>query len=306
MKQTIKRLFNYVEIKTKITSVFPFVMTIGYLYLNGKPIDCLRSAVFFFGMLLFDLTATTINNYNDTKNNHQTLAFSRRTSLAITLVLFFLSTALGVWLAALTDIVVLLAGMLCFFFGILYSYGPIPISHGPYGEAVSGLFYGALIPFILIHSNVPGWLVSLSLSWDKITLVLNTVPMVGFILLAVLPFCLTADIMLANNICDLEHDIAVRRYTLAYYLKRRAIILFALLYYTAYASVVAMVLLRFLTPLSLLLLVTLIPVQKNIHLFFVKQDKEETFILSIKNFLLIISAHIILIFLGGFLPGWGI
>ncbi|MEA4822810.1 MAG: UbiA family prenyltransferase [Clostridiaceae bacterium] len=305
MLKTIRRLFNYVEIKTKITSVFPFIMTLGYLFLNGKHIDYLRSIVFFFGMFLFDLTATTINNYNDTKNNNQLLAFSRRTSLNITLVLLLLSTALGIWLAALTDIVVLLAGMLCFFFGIIYSYGPIPISHGPYGEAVSGFFYGALIPFILIHINAPGWLVSLSLSLDKISLTLNPLPLLGFILLAVLPFCLTANIMLANNICDLEHDTAVRRYTLAYYLKRRAIYLFALLYYTVYASVVMMVILRFLTPLSLLLLVTFIPVQKNIHSFFMKQDKEETFILSIKNFLLIISVHIILIFLGGLLPGWG-
>jgi 1,4-dihydroxy-2-naphthoate octaprenyltransferase len=41
------RLLSYVEIKTKITSVFPFLMTLGYLLLNAKAIDPLRSAVFF-------------------------------------------------------------------------------------------------------------------------------------------------------------------------------------------------------------------------------------------------------------------
>ncbi|NLT12725.1 MAG: hypothetical protein GXY05_00125, partial [Clostridiales bacterium] len=46
-------------------------------------------------------------------------------------------------------------------------------------------------------------------------------------------------------------------------------------------------------------------VQKNIAVFFRRQVKEETFIVSIKNFLLIISAHIILIAAGCFLPGWG-
>jgi 1,4-dihydroxy-2-naphthoate octaprenyltransferase len=66
-----------------------------------------------------------------------------------------------------------------------------------------------------------------------------------------------------------------------------------------------MVVFRFLSPLSLLLLVTIVPVQKNINVFFKKQVKEETFIVSIKNFILIISVHILLIFLGALLPRWG-
>jgi 1,4-dihydroxy-2-naphthoate octaprenyltransferase len=301
----LKRFLDYVEIKTKITSVFPFLMTLGYLYLNGRHIDPLRSAVFFCGMFLFDLTATTINNYSDTKKNGQPLQFSRRTALYITVVLLLLSAGFGLALVGLTDVVVLLAGGLCFLFGIIYSWGPVPLSHGPYGEAASGFFYGALIPFILIYVSEPSYLFTYSLSLEKITAQINVVPAAGFVLLAVLPFCLTADIMLANNICDVRRDVEVHRFTLAHYLKKYALYLFALLYYAAYASVVLMVVFRFLSPLSLILLVTLIPVQKNINVFFRKQIKAETFIVSIKNFVLIISVHIILIFVSGFLPGWG-
>lgn len=301
----MKRLLSYVEIRTKITSVFAFLMTLAYLFVNGKHIDPLRSIVFFCGMFLFDLTATTINNYTDTKKNHQTLPFSRPKALAVTIALLILSIGFGVYLVSLTDLVVLLAGGLCFFFGIIYSYGPIPISHGPYGEIASGFFYGVLIPFILVYINMSTELLVYSLSWDNISIQIGTAPVIGLLLLAILPFCLTANIMLANNICDVEHDIVVQRYTLAFYLKRYALYLFALLYYAAYVSVVAMVVFGFLSPLSLLLLITLIPVQKNINTFFKKQVKEETFIVSIKNFVLIISAHIVLIFLGGLLPGWG-
>ncbi|HMM33083.1 MAG TPA: UbiA family prenyltransferase, partial [Clostridia bacterium] len=119
-------------------------------------------------------------------------------------------------------------------------------------------------------------------------------------------FCLTANIMFANNICDRERDIEVQRFTLAFYLKKQhALWLFAALYYAAYASVVVMVALKLLPPTSLLLLVTLIPVHKNINVFLKKQDKEETFVVAIKNFMIIIVAHIALIFLGAFLPGWG-
>lgn len=301
----LKRLLKYVEIQTKITSVFSFIMTLAYLFVHGERIDPLRSVVFFLGMFLFDLTATTINNYMDTKKNGQALQFSRRTAKTITLVLFFISVGLGLYLVNLTDIVVLVAGGLCFLFGVLYSWGPVPISHGPYGEAISGLFYGALIPFILIYVNAPAELLSYTLNWETVSVTIRTVPFTGFLLLAVLPTCLTANIMLANNICDVESDIRVGRHTLAAYLGRKALYLFAFLYYAAYASVVAMVVFRFLPPLSLLLLATLIPVQKNINLFFRKQVKEETFVVSVKNFVLIISAHIVLIFLGALLPGWG-
>lgn len=302
----MRRLFNYIEIRTKITSVLPFLMTLAYLALNHRTIDPLRSAVFFAGMILFDLTATTINNYNDTKKNDLELPLPRRKALGITLLLLVLSVGCGLWLVALTDIVVLLAGALCFFFGILYSWGPFPLSYGPFGEVASGFFYGAMIPFILIRINDPGYLLTYGITAEQVSVHINIMPAMGFALLTILPFCLTAGIMLANNICDAEHDIRVGRRTLVFYLKGKALPLFAGLYYAAYLSVVILVVFGFLPPLSLVLLLTLIPVQRNLNIFRQKQLKEETFSVSIKNFVLILSAHTALIFFGGLLPAWRI
>ena len=302
----VKRTLSYVEIKTKIASIFPFLMGLAYLHLSGYGIDPLKTGVFFLGMFCFDLTATTVNNYYDTKKNHQTLQFARSTAMAILLTLFAVSVCLGLWLVYLTDPVVLLLGVLCFFVGIIYSYGPVPISHGPYGELVAGCFHGLLIPTILIYINVPqGELFAYLLADWKLSVILNIQPILGLLMLSVAPACLTANIMLANNICDLQHDVAVSRYTLAYYLGKKALWLFAALYYGAYLSVIAMVVAGFLSPLSLILLITLIPVQKNIKRFFEKQIKEETFIVAIKNFLIVLIPHILLIYLGSFLPGWG-
>ncbi len=302
----MKRLFQYVEIQTKITSVFAFAMTLSYLFVNGMRIDLTRSLVFFCGMFLFDLTATSINNYCDAKKNRQTLPFARRKALFITLLLFALSIASGLYLVYLSDAVVLLAGGLCFLFGVLYSFGPVPLSHGPYGEAASGFFYGFMIPFLLVYLNDPANLLTYSASMEKLSVELNTVAAIKLVLLSVLPFCLTANIMLANNLCDSERDKAVGRFTLAYYLKRHhALKLFAFLYYAAYASVVLMVLLGFLPPLCLLVLLTLLPVQKNIGVFDKKQVKEETFVVSIKNFVILFSCYIALMLLGALLPGWG-
>lgn len=301
----IKKVLSYVEIKTKITSVFSFFLGLSYLYSSGYKIDPLKTIVFFWGMFFFDLTATAINNYCDTKKNHQTLQFRRPIALAILLSLFVISVILGLLLVYLSDLAVLLLGMLCFFFGIIYSFGPVPISHGPYGEIVSGFFYGLVIPTILIYINVPeGDLFYYFIDGGRLSVILNIKSIIGLIMLSIVPFCLTANIMLANNICDVKHDLAVNRYTLAHFLGSKSLWLFAALYYIAYLSVIGMVVAGFISPFSLFLLISLIPVQKNINLFFKKQVKEETFIVAIKNFLIVIILHTLLIFLGGLFPGW--
>jgi len=294
----IKRFLKYVEIMTKITSTFTFLLTIAYLLYQKQTINWGLSILFFAGMFLFDLTTTAINNYIDSKNNHQTLQFDRRTALIIIYVLFGISTILGLTLAFLTDIVVLLVGGLCFLCGVFYTYGPVPISRMPLGEVFSGFFYGVLIPFIMVYINTPsGTYLSLNVNFETINLSINVWPFVSLFLLSVIPFSVTANIMLANNICDLEKDIEVKRHTLPYYIGRKALYLFAGLYYLTYAAVVAMVVLKRLHPICLLSLISLIPVQKNINQFFKKQEKETTFICAIKNFIIIMSANILMIFI---------
>jgi len=288
---------SYVEIKTKITSTFAFMLTITFLLYSGRPIDWLRTLVFFLAMFLFDLTTTAINNYIDTKTNEQVLQFERRTALTIILILFTISTALGLYLAYLTDVVVLLLGGLCFLTGVFYTYGPVPISRMPLGEVMSGLFYGLFIPFLLLYINMPeGTYLTLGLGWESIRLELNVMPLISVLLLAVTPMCTTANIMLANNTCDVEKDVKVRRYTLPYYLGKKALWLFALLYYACYASIVAMVVLRILSPVCLVSLLTIIPVQRNINIFMERQDKASTFITSIKNYIIIMGSLTITVF----------
>ena len=202
-----------------------------------------------------------------------------------------MSIGLGLWLAWLTDIVVLLAGGLCFLCGVFYTYGPIPISRQPLGEVFSGIFYGLFIPFLLLYINMPAkTYLSLALSWQTIRLDLQVVPLLTVLLLSIAPVCTTANIMLANNICDLEKDIKVKRYTLPHYLGKSALYLFAGLYYLAYAASILLVATGIIHPLYLLTLLTFPLVQKNIHVFFHKQEKSSTFIVSVKSYILIMAA----------------
>lgn len=298
----IKRFLDYIEIKTKITSIFAFFMTIAFLLYKEQQIDWKLTVIFISSMLLFDLTTTAINNYIDTKTNDQVLQFQRRKALIIIFVLFGISASLGLYLAYMTDIVVLLLGGLCFLCGILYTYGPVPISRQPMGEILSGIFYGLFIPFLLMYINMPkGTFLTLDLSWETISINLMVMPIITVLLFSIIPVCATANIMLANNICDIEKDITVRRYTLPYYLGSRALYLFAAIYYMTYIATIVMVVLKILSPISLISLLTIFIVQKNINKFMKLQEKASTFIVAIVNYVIIMGANTILIFISAFI-----
>ncbi|NCB41365.1 MAG: prenyltransferase [Clostridia bacterium] len=296
----IARFFDFVEIKTKITSFFAFVMTIAYLFYLEQPIDWKLTGLFFIGMFLFDMATTAINNYIDTKTNTQVLSFRRQTAKMIIFILMSFSMAAGILLVFYTDMIVLLIGGLCFVAGVFYTYGPVPISRQPLGEILSGVFYGLFIPFLVLYINMPrGTYFNLDISKDVIGLQIFIWPLVTLLLLSINPICATANIMLANNICDLEKDIKVKRHTLPYYLGERAVDLFVWIYYAAYASTILMVILSILPPLCLLVLLTLWPVHKNNMQFRKTQNKETTFFVSIKNYLIIMSSITFVIFVSG-------
>ena len=262
-------------------------MTISYLLYRGEAIHWAMTGLFFVSMFLFDLATTAINNYIDTKTNHQKLQFDRKVAYTIILVLLAVSTLSGLYLAWLTGLVVFLVGGLCFLCGVFYTYGPVPISRMPLGEVLSGVFYGLLIPFLLLTINQPkGSILTLEVSREAFTLEVLWLPVLTVVLLSVVPACATANIMLANNICDLEKDILVKRHTLPYYLGDRALPLFAWIYYITYPAVILMVVLSILSPLCLLYVFTFPLVRRNIRIFTAKQDKAATFIVSIQNYLI--------------------
>lgn len=294
----IQRFLDYVEIRTKITSLFAFLMSLAYLFYLGQPINWKRTGIFFVSMFLFDLATTAINNYVDTKTNRQVLQFQRSVAFYIILVLICVASVLGLVLALLTDPLVFLIGGACFLCGIFYTWGPLPISRQPLGEVFSGIFYGLLIPFLIFYINRPvGTYLTLDLSLTIVQLTFQLPALLGLLLLSAAPICATANIMLANNICDVEKDIAVKRHTLPYYLGSHALTLFSFLYYAIYFAAVMLVVFKVLPPIYLLFLLTIIPVQKNISRFLKKQEKETTFIISIKNFVIIMGMDTLLIFL---------
>lgn len=50
----IKKFFKYVEIMTKITSVFPFLMTLAFLFHVRQSVNIPLTLVFFVSMFVFE------------------------------------------------------------------------------------------------------------------------------------------------------------------------------------------------------------------------------------------------------------
>lgn len=288
MSDTIKRFFSYVEIKTKLASLLPFLLGLFYAHYRFGAPQWKNTVLFFASMIFFDMATTALNNYIDTGTNHKPLPFGTAAARAIFAFLFLAAVLFGLILVLRTGLVVLLLGGLCFLIGILYTFGPAPISRMPLGEVFSGIFMGFFIPFLIILVNAPpSAVVTLSIEGLVARAQINLAELFYIALLSAPPVFGIANIMLANNICDLPVDVRVNRFTLPFYIgKDRGVRLFAALYYLAEASVFFIAVLRILPPYVLLAVVTAGMVQKNIGLFKKKQSKEETFALSVQNFVL--------------------
>lgn len=296
----VQRFLNYVEIRTKIASLLPFLLGLSYVLYTYKQVDIRNTLLFFISMLCFDMATTALNNYIDVKANGKKLEFSQKNAKKILCLLLFLATLWGLTLVFYTGIIVLVLGALCFGVGVFYTFGPLPISRMPLGEVFSGLFMGLFIPFLVVFINAPeasliyitftNWILEVSFNiLDLLRLGVVTVPAITGI----------ANIMLANNICDLDEDVSVNRFTLPYYTGvENALSIFAALYYLGFAAIIIMVVFGILPIYGLIAIVGLIPIYQNISKFRKQQSKTITFPLSVQNLVISLVPVIIMLMIG--------
>ncbi|XJS09969.1 UbiA family prenyltransferase [Aerococcaceae bacterium WGS1372] len=240
-KKELSIFLEFVEIRTKIASLFP--MIIGFLWTAYyfKDFNWLNSIVFFIAATIFDMTVTAINNTldyykavnEDYKNEENVIGkygLNFRTMVSIIFIMLTMSLILSFILVALTDPLLIIIGGLMYFIGIIYTFGPLPISRTPYGEFFSSLTMGFGITFLAVYMTAydqllaSQWLdrsVEVYVGWFDIMMIFwVSLPQVFLI----------ANIMLANNTRDLDTDITNHRWTLVYYIGRpQAIKLYQLL-----------------------------------------------------------------------------
>ena len=298
----IKSFLKLVEIQTKVASMVPFFTGSLFALYNYNQFNIKNFLIMLISLLSFDMVATTINNYIDYKDADKKHGYNYEIHNAIVrdnikeatviktiIILFSIASITGFFLFLNTDYVVLILGIISFIVGILYSYGPIPISRMPLGEIFSGFFMGFIIIFLAIYIHIFSTdILNIFLKNNLINIIFDYKEIIKIFFVSLPAVNGIANIMLANNICDVEDDLENKRFTLVIHIGvNKALKLFKMIYYISYINITILVLLNILPIFSLLVLLTYIPVKNNINKFFKNQKKNETFVLSVQNFLLI-------------------
>ncbi len=296
----LSSFLKLVEIQTKAASIMPFLLGASYTYYRYQTFLPVNLLIFFISLISIDMATTALNNYMDYKRakrkegyNYEVHNAIVRDGLSETKVLTTIGLLLaitiiaGLTLVIRTDLIILIVGMLAFGLGVLYSFGPLPISGTPpFGELVSGIMMGGFIFFITIYSQIfdLGIIHFTLIDW-QLNVEMNILELFAIAFTSMPLILLIANIMLTNNICDMKDDYENHRYTLPFFIgKSNSLILFSLIHYLTYGFILVSIFLGFLPLVSLIVFITLIPVSQGIKAFKQEQKKSSTFIISVKHF----------------------
>lgn len=303
-KMSRENFFELVQIRTKFAGIFPFVIAVLFTNTYFHSFHPGKTLFFFFGMFAFDLAITAINNYMDfikaqsdkykyEENiiGRENLSEKQIQRLIISLVGF--AAIVGLILVVQTGWLLLPMGAACFFVGIFYTYGPIPLSRMPLGEIFSGVTEGLGIFAITIYLNTYDQrLFYLELDVNHFAITGNTLAVLA-IVWAALPLMLTiANIMLANNLSDLEQDVENHRYTLPFYIGREwGVRLYKVLMHSCYGVILIGLIAGIYQWPILLIFISLVKVIPQTKVFAKQQIKDKTFPMSVENLIVFNSCY---------------
>lgn len=300
-------LLEFVEMKTKVASVFPMTLGILWAIYRYQTFNWLNTLLFVLAVLSFDMCTTAINNsmdyqkakdetYRQESNVIGKFSLDFRQMIGIVLALLIFSVIISLVLVWRTSWLLLPMGALCFLIGIFYTFGPIPLSRMPLGEVFSGVTMGFGIFFLAVFIQDPAGLLTSQVSSQWMTLQFSWTKIIDIIFMSLPLVCLIANIMLANNTCDLEEDIRNHRYTLVYYIgKKNALKLYFVLASLPWLLWIIYCLTGFLPIWALIGLIGVWPAYKSLETFLKKQVKRETFIEAVKSFVLFALLYVVIL-----------
>lgn len=287
-----KVFLEFVEFQSLVASVLPFTLGLLYVWYNYHAFNLLHSVLFFIVIELMHMAVNANDNTQDFVHAKDEKTFKQLTNvvghyhislrLAITVIVSLSAGAaiIGFGLLKLTwgssSWIFLSMGIIGFLVGYFYAGGPLPISNTPFGELFSGVTMGYVIMLAAVYVNLAP---AQQLSWS----------LAGNVLLASgLAVFAIGNLMLANNLCDYEEDKLNERRTIVVLLGQR-IMLWAwnIGYALGYVCMVAAVLVGSLPKLTLLALLIVPVVIKNNRQFGAVMVKSKSFVLAVKNCILI-------------------
>ncbi|WP_164503957.1 1,4-dihydroxy-2-naphthoate polyprenyltransferase [Streptococcus suis] len=304
---SLPAFLEFVEMKTKVASVFPMTLGILWAIYRYQTFNWLNTLLFIIAVLSFDMCTTAINNsmdyhkakdetYRQESNVIGKFSLDFRQMIGIVLALLIFSVVISLVLVWRTSWLLLPMGAFCFLIGIFYTFGPIPLSRMPLGEVFSGVTMGFGIFFLAVFIQDPAGLLTSQVSGQWMTLQFSWTKIIEIIFMSLPLATLIANIMLANNTCDLEEDIRNHRYTLVYYIgKKNALKLYFVLASLPWLLWIIYCLTGFLPIWATIGLIGVWPAYKSLETFLKKQVKRETFIEAVKSFVLFALLYVVLL-----------
>lgn len=187
------------------------------------------SLVALFCALLIQIGTNFANDYFDFikgADTHERIGFQRataaglipaKTMLRATIITMLLAFISGLYLVWMGGLIVLVIGLLCLLFGILYTGGPFPLGYNGLGDIFVFLFFGIVAVMTTYYVNALAW--SLDTFWAS---------------LAVGALC--TNILVVNNLRDVEQDKKAGKKTLGVLFGEKALkIEYTLMVFLAYA-----------------------------------------------------------------------
>ena len=298
-KYSIIQKFNaLVQIQTIIISALPYIigsLMASYYYHHFNLSYCLW---LFLAVISFHLAVNGHNQYTDYlryKKNHVTsynnilekFNISQKWARNVIILLTLVSATIGIILSFKVGWIILLIGFFSYLIGYCYSGGTYPILKTPFGEPASGITMGYNITLLGIYVNIYNIHPFDSFFWAKA------------IIVACPAIFVIANVMLANNICDVEEDVKIGRKTLPFYIGRKnALIVLCIYYALAYIFLILSVVLHYLPTLALGGLLTIPLVYRSTRTFVKDPHKETTFKGILMNVLLVLVSEIIFSLIG--------
>ncbi|ADG41017.1 1,4-dihydroxy-2-naphthoate octaprenyltransferase, putative [Leuconostoc kimchii IMSNU 11154] len=293
---TPKQFLDLVEIRVVIPSVAPLMFGLAYSQWQYARLNWLNAVLLIVATVSVHLAVNTFNRYEDAKRQKvneflreqaQGETVTDKQVLHVAEILAVIAMLAGVLVAWRTDYVTWIIGIVSFLIGYLYSAGPKPITNTPFGEVVSGITMGYFIFVAQVYVNtrmVP--VPSVLFQWFIVSL-----PLTIFI----------AEIMFANNIADHDEDEENQRHTLVHYVglasAKKLYIFWAV---AAFIEIIVVTVVGWLPVTSYAMIVLLVIVLQNARKFVNRPIKQETFVLAIKN-LVIVMLGMTLVVLAGIL-----
>lgn len=299
---TLKQYILLSQMEYATTSFFPGFMGILYAWYNygtfrlGFSILGLLTVVIFY--LAIGIRDTyldyDITDHKNTDSPQEVMVGKESIPLKNIRLAYYLTggvaLAIGLFLVLQTSLILFYIGFGGMLIGILYTFGPLPISSTPFGDFFIGLAMGFGIFTAMLYVNAFD---VIQFDWLSITL----------LIVASIPTAITVmSVSLANNICDLEEDIEDGRFTLPYHIGiDKELVIFKSFYYAGYIAIIFSVIFGTFPRLVTLSLLTFPYVLKNIRIFMNEQDKKTTFLTTIYNSIVIPIPLILTFFIGAWL-----